>query len=161
MAASPNWYLSGGGGNSNPNQSLGGQISGTPAPQALFDNVSSAEAEPGDIEYRCVFVKNDGNVNLLATKIWIQQNTPDPDTNVAIGLDPSGLNGIPPTIAGENLPPVGVSFSAPASEAAALSLGTIGAAGYYPIWIRRTVLVNAGPYDNDSFTLRVQGDTSV
>jgi hypothetical protein len=161
MAANPNWYLSGGGGNSNPNLSLGGQASSTPAPQSLFDNVSSNEAQPGDVEYRCIFVKNAGDVNLLTAKVWILQNTPDPDTVVAIGLDPSGLNGIPPIIANENTPPVGVSFSAPADEASAISLGTIGAGQSYPVWVRRTVLANAGPYNNDSFTLRVQGDTSV
>ena len=51
------YYLSGGGGNTNPNASLGGAISSTEITPAslhnLFDLVSSADASAGTDDYRC------------------------------------------------------------------------------------------------------------
>lgn len=46
------YKLSGGSGNSDPNASLGGVISTTTASTNVYDDVGSAEAIAGDIEYR-------------------------------------------------------------------------------------------------------------
>jgi hypothetical protein len=159
LAAIPRWYLSGGASNTNPNNSLGGAISSTVAPGNLFDDVLGSESNAGDTEYRGVYVKNDGDVDLQATVVWIQVNTPDVDTSVSIGLTALGSNQTMETIADEGMAPVGVVFTAPASKPGGLSMGTLQAGQRYGIWVRRTVNAGAAAYNNDTFTIRVEGDT--
>lgn len=154
------YRLSGGAANADQNASLGGAKSATAASASIFDDVSSAEASSGDAEYRCVYVHNNhGTLTYLGAKIWIQTNTPSADTDVAIGLGTSAVNGVEQTVADEQSAPAGVTFSAPASFAGGLVLGDIPAGQHKAVWIRRTV--NAGAsVASDSFTLRVQGDTN-
>lgn len=159
MPAVPAWYLSGGAANANPSGSLGGAISSTPAPVNLFDDVAGDESAAGDVEYRGVYVKNDGNANLLNAVVWIQVNTPDVDTDIAIALANEGLNATMQSVANENASPVGPLFSAPASKATGLAIGTLAAGQRYGIWVRRTVVTGAAAYNADTFTLRVEGDT--
>ena len=51
------FYLSGGGSNSNPNAALGGVISSSAITNAsdnnLFDDVTGDEADSGETHYRC------------------------------------------------------------------------------------------------------------
>lgn len=154
------YRLSGGSGNSDQNASLGGAKSSSSASASIFDDVSSAEASSGDTEYRCVYIHNNhGTLTYLGSKVWIQTNTPSADTDVAIGLGTSAVNGTEQTVADENTAPSGVTFSAPTSFAGGLSIGDIPAGQHKAVWIRRTI--NAGAaVASDSFTLRVQGDTN-
>ena len=154
------YRLSGGAGNTDQNASLGGVKSSTAASASIFDDVTSAEASSGDTEYRCVYVHNNhGTLTYLGSKVWVQANTPSSDTDVAIGLGTSAVNGTEQTVADENTAPSGVVFSAPSSFAGGLSIGDIPAGQHKAVWIRRTV--NAGAaVATDSFTLRVQGDTN-
>lgn len=156
--------LSGGGGNTSGDASLGGAISSTSAPSTLnglFDAVSGAEATSGDTEYRCVYVKNNnGSLTLVAPYIWVQTNTPSTDTTIAIGLGTAAVDATEQTITDESTAPSGVSFSSPASYAAGLAITDLAAGSYKAIWIRRTVTAGASAYANDTFTLRVQGETS-
>jgi len=151
--------LSGGSSNSDPVASLGGVKSSTAAVN-YFDDVTSAEAGSGDVEYRCIYVHNNhGSLTLLGAKVFIQTQTPSSDTDVAIGLGTSAINGTEQTVANEDAAPSGVSFSAPASFAAGLSIGDLAAGAHKAVWVRRTVNAGATAY-SDSFTLRVQGDTN-
>lgn len=154
------YRLSGGSGNTDQNASLGGiKSTTTVASSAIFDDVSSAESLAGDTEYRCVYVHNNhGSLTMQDTKIWIEANTPSATTDIAIALGGEGLNGTAETVANENTAPSGETFSSPANEGAALSMGNIPFGQHYPVWIRRTV--NAGTAAAaDSFTLRVKCDT--
>lgn len=153
------YRLSGGAANADPSASLGGALSSTAASN-YFDDVSSAEATSGDIEYRCIYVRNNhGTLTLLGAKIWIQANTPSPDTDVAIGLGTSAVSGTEQTVTDENTAPAGVSFSAPSSLAGGLNIGDLAPGAHKAIWVRRTVNPAAAAYA-DSFTLRTQGDTN-
>jgi hypothetical protein len=153
------YRLSGGAANADPSVSLGGALSSTAASN-YFDDVSSAEAASGDIEYRCIYVRNNhGTLTLLGAKIWIQTNTPSPDTDVAIGLGTSAVSGTEQTVTDENTAPAGVIFSAPSSLAGGLSIGDLGPGAHKAVWVRRTVNAAAAAYA-DSFTLRTQGDTN-
>lgn len=154
------YRLSGGAANSDQSASLGGAKSSSSASASIYDDVSSAEASSGDTEYRCVYIHNNhGTLTYLGSKVWIQTNTPSADTDVAIGLGTSAVNGTEQTVADENTAPSGVTFSAPTSFAGGLSIGDIPAGQHKAVWIRRTV--NAGAaVASDSFTLRVQGDTN-
>lgn len=156
-------YLSGGAANSNPNASLGGAISSTEVVNNtlhnLFDKVTGAESAAGDIEYRCVFIKNThATLTLQGAKIYISTNTPSADTTVAIGV--ATETGSPvETIANENTAPANPTFSTPTTEGAALSLGDLAPGASKAVWIRRTVSAGAAAYSNDSAELTVFGDT--
>jgi hypothetical protein len=161
MAAAPIWRLSGGAANTDPTASLGGIMStSTAAGSNLFDNVTGDESAAGDTEYRGVYVLNNGNVDLQSAVVWIQTNTPDPDTAVAIALAGEGANATMETVANENTAPVGETFTSPTNKAGGLSIGTLAAGQRYGVWIRRTVNAGAVAYNNDTFTLRVEGDTA-
>jgi hypothetical protein len=154
------YRLSGGAANSDQNASLGGAKSSNSATTAIFDDVSSAESSAGDTEYRCVYVHNNhGSLTLQSAVIWVQTNTPSSDTTVDIGLGTSAINGTEQTVANENTAPTSVTFSAPSSFGAGLSLGNVPAGQHKAVWVRRTVTAGAAAAA-DSFTLRVQGDTA-
>ena len=153
------YRLSGGSANTDPLLSLGGAASTTDAASTIFDNVTSAEASAGDTEYRCVYVKNNhGTLTALGTTIWIQSNTPAPDTTVDIGLGTSAVSGTEQTVANENTAPSGVTFSAPTNLAGGLVIGDLAPGATKAVWIRRTITAGAVA-SNDGFTLRSQCDT--
>lgn len=154
------YRFSGGASNSDPTLSLGGVKSSVEAGSTVFDDVSSAEALAGDIEYRGLYVHNaHATESYILPKIWIQANTPSATTEIAIGLGTSALNGTEQTIANESTAPVGVTFSTVSTEGTGIDLGTIPAGQSRFIWIRRTV--NAGTAAaNESATIRVKGDSN-
>lgn len=143
---------------------LGGAISGSDVSTALhglFDVVAGSESLAGDVEYRCVYVRNGhATLTLYNAVAFIQTNSPSSDTSVDIGLGTSAVNGTEQTIANENTAPSGVSFSAPSAYIGGLSIGDIPAGQHKAIWIRRTVSAGAAAYSGDGMTLAVQGDTA-
>ena len=154
------YRLSGGASNTDVNASLGGAKSSTSVGTGLhnlFDVVGSAEAATGDTEYRCVYVHNNhGTLTMQSAKIWISSNTPSTDTSVEIALGSSAVNGTETSVANENTAPSGPTFSAPASEGAALSIGDIPAGQHKAVWIKRIVNTGAVAYNNDTVTLTVK-----
>lgn len=162
-AANVKFRLSGGAANPLGDSSLGGVISSELMPaslNALFDRVNSAEALAGDVEYRCVYLKNShATLTLYAATVWLAANTPSPDTSVSIGLGTAAVNATEQTVADESTAPSGVSFSAPASYGAGLVIGDIPPGQHKAVWIRRTVSAAAAAYNGDIFALGWQGDT--
>lgn len=83
--------LSGGAGNTSGDVSLGGAISSSSVSasvNSLFDYVSGDQSAAGDIEYRCIYVRNNhGSLTLYGTKLWISANTPSTSTSVDIVLE--------------------------------------------------------------------------
>lgn len=160
LASDLKYRLSGGAANTDPNASLGGAKSSTDVPLNLFDDVSSAEASAGDTEYRCVYIHNNhGSLPLQNAVVWVQSQTPSTDTSVAIGVGSSATNGVEQTVANENTAPASVTFASPSTKVAGLVLGNIPAGQHKAIWVRRDVAASAQAYNNDTFTLRVEGDT--
>ena len=165
VSADIDFRLSGGAANSDPNASLGGAKSSTEITAAslhnLFDQVASAESSAGDVEYRCFYVHNaHATLALQNAVIWVQTNTPASDTTVDIGLGTSAVNGTEQTIANESTAPSGVTFSAPATEGAGLSIGNIPAGQHKAVWVRRTISAGAAANNLDNVVLRVKGDTA-
>lgn len=155
------YRMSGGAANSDPAAALGGAMSSTAfTANAIFDDVSSAEATAGDTEYRCFYVRNGhATLTLTSAKVFIQAQTSSADTDIAIALGGEGVNGTAETVGNEGTAPTGESFSQPASYAAGLSLGDLAPGDYYPVWVRRTVNAGAAAA-TDTWTIRVQGDTA-
>jgi hypothetical protein len=152
--------LSGGASNAVPLASLGGVKSSVDAASTLFDDVSSAEAAAGDAEYRCVYVHNaHATLPLIGAVLWTPANTPSTATTIDVGVGTSAMNGTEQTVANEGAAPNGVTFSAAATQAAGVALGDIPAGQSRAVWLRRTIDAGAGAV-NDTFTIRVTGDTA-
>ena len=167
LAANLKWYYSGGTLNTSPDASLGGVISNTEVGtsiHSLFDRVTGAEASTGDTEYRCIYFRNTDTdaSGLISAAVFILSQTTSGDTEIEIGLDPNGKNGIANSIATESNIPSGVTFSAPASYATGLSLpsGPYVEDDYVGIWIKRIVQSSAASTASDSCSLRVEGGTA-
>lgn len=149
--------LSGGSSNSVGNSSLGGVKSSNAASTSidgLFDQVSSAEAVAGDVEYRCVYLHNaNATSEMISAGVWVSANTPLAGSTIDIGVGTAAVNGTEQTIANESTAPTSVTFSAPTTQGTMLSLGNIPAGQHKAIWIRRTITAGAGASANDTFTL--------
>lgn len=158
------YRLSGGSGNTDPNASLGGVKSSTAIGSGLhnlFDIVSSAESAAGDTEYRCFYVHNaHATLTMQNSVIWIQSNTTSTDTTIEIALGSSAVNGTEQTVANESTAPTGVTFSAPANQGAALSIGNVLPGEHKAVWVKRIVNVASSAYNNDTATIRVLCDTA-
>tara|TARA_Y100001963_G_scaffold128140_1_gene182150 strand:- start:3326 stop:3820 length:495 start_codon:yes stop_codon:yes gene_type:complete len=145
---------------------LGGPISATEIVSAqmnnVFDNVNSGESATGDVEYRCIYVKNTNpSLTLLQSILWISVNTASPDTEIAVGLDPAGINNSAQVIASETAVPLGVTFASAPNEMSALDVGNIpGNGGFVGVWLRRTVLAGAAATGEDYATITLQGETT-
>lgn len=159
------YRLSGGAANSDVNASLGGAKSSNSLVSAtsnnFFDAAASAELSVGDVEYRCFYVHNNhGSLTLQNAVVWLTSNTPSADTTIDIGLGSSAVNGTEQTVANESTAPTSVTFSAPATEGAALALGNIPAGQHKAVWLRRTITAGAAAFTDDACTIRVKGDTA-
>jgi hypothetical protein len=149
---------SGGAANANMNASLGGAVSANNVTSALFDDVQSSEASAGDIEYRCIYVRNaHPTLTLIGAVLWLTSNTTG--NRVFIGLGTSAINGTEQTIADENTAPVGVSFSQPSTKGTALTIGDLAPSATKAFWFRRTIPASTAG-GTDTFNYRVEGDTA-
>jgi hypothetical protein len=154
--------LSGGAANASGNASLGGAKSANAASATvdlLFDQVASAEAAAGDVEYRCVYLHNaNATSSMLSAVVWVSANTPSSSTTLSIGVGTAAVNGTEQTVADETTASAGVTFSEPASQGAGLALGDIPAGQHKAIWLRRTVTAAAGATANDTWSLGYAAD---
>lgn len=152
-----------------PNLSIGKYMSQTAWPgdtiHDLFDLITGEQNTAEQVDYRCVFVYNThSDLTLWGAKIWLSAVTAD-GADMAIGVDPTAASlqnassAQAVSAATDAAAPVGVSFSAPLSAGAALSLGDIGPGKCKAVWLRRTA-TDSDPINDDSFTLTIRGDTN-
>lgn len=155
-------YFTGGGTGAT---SLGGAITATELTDNtlnnLWDDVTGDEASAGDTEYRCICVKNtNATLTLTSSKFWIQSNTTGGDS-IEVGLDLAGLNATPDDVANENTAPSpAVTFVTAVDKANGLNTGNIPAGQYYGIWIKRIVGSSTSVFDNSTYVLKLEGDTT-
>lgn len=114
----------------------------------IYDDVTKDESNDGVIRYRCVYYDNDSSDAKKDAKLWIESNTDGADT-ISIALDAAGAGGTAAVIANENTAPAGATFTAPSTEATALSIGDLTANQSYPFWIKQEV-----PAGTDTETLK-------
>lgn len=155
VASELKFYLSGGASNTDPSLSVGGDISSTEVSSllnGLFDAVTADEATSGVVDYRCIYLMNTNATDTVDDiKLWIQSQTTSPDTEIAIGLDPVGADGV----AGSD--PEDPTYSAPSDVGSALDMGDFVAGTFYAFWLRRTVNPGASSSASDATQLRVTG----
>ena len=163
-------FLSGGStgaGNTDPAESLGSVITSTAVDQNttlnnLFDDVGSTESADGDIEYRCVWIKNNhASLTLQNASVYIYSNTPSTFTDMAIGFEPGVVGAVPSIIADENTAPAGVSWTSSTGEGNKITVtgSDMLFSEIQALWVRRTVSAGASAYANDAVILRILGDT--
>ena len=149
--------------------SLGGQISTTEITDAtlhnLFDVITGDENAASDVEYRCIFVHNNhGSLTWENVVVWISAETAG-GANTAISVDTTGVTPVgsaspqAKTAADESTAPSGQTFTSPTTKGTGLSIGDIPAGSCAAIWLRRTA-TNSAALDNDSVTIRAEGDTA-
>ncbi|NKB37862.1 MAG: hypothetical protein GKR93_11955 [Gammaproteobacteria bacterium] len=165
VAGDIDFHLSGGAANAVPDAALGGAISSVEIVAAtvsnLFDVVDGDEADAGDTEYRCFYVKNNhGSLTLQGAEVWVQTETPSVDTDEEIGLGTSAVNGIEQTIADESTAPAGVVFSQANGEGSSLAIGDIPAGEHKAIWVKRVISAAASAVNADASLIRVKGATA-
>ena len=157
------FYLSGGYFNSDAILSLGGEtssfqlVSGTL--NGLFDRVDTSEAESGDREYRCVYLRNTSQTRkLLGTKIWIETGTASADTAIAISIGSSGINGTEPTIPDEGLEPPMNFFEIPLQSPDEPNIGDLYPGDHIGLWIRWSVKTGTTSIGDDFAVIRIDGE---
>lgn len=156
--------LSGGAAQADPNLSLGGAKSSNAVTSGqannLWDDVSGAESQAGDVEFRGFYWHNNhGSLALQSAVTWIDSLTSSADTEFDIALAAEAVGATMATIADESTVPASVTFTRPTSKATGLSIGNIPAGSHKGVWIRRTVTAGAAAAA-DSGSVRVEGDTA-
>lgn len=146
--------------------SLGDQVSTTVIPNgqanALFDDVSGAEASAGDTEYRCMFILNNhATLTLFGAQVSVQTQTAG-GASIDIALDNTAISAKgaataqAATVANENTSP---GASAGAFGAGPLTIGDLGPGQVKAIWVRRTVGVATAGQNVDGVTFAWSGET--
>lgn len=158
------FYLSGGASNADISAALGGVISSNivsiTSLHNLFTAVTPGEALAGDVEYRCIYVRNT-NVSLTMSSVmaWINSNTPNTQSTLDIGLGTSVISATEQTVSDASSAPGAVTFSAPTSKEAGLVIGDLVTDATKAIWLRRTISVAAVAYSGDQASLSIGGGT--
>lgn len=164
MAATLQFNLTGGAGNSDPDASLGGVMStteiSTTALNNIFDDVDPTEAGTGDTEYRFIDVYNSGDETATSVEIYISSNTSSADTELTIGQDATNN----PHLSSADLETLANESTAPASpvitfglypEGGKLSLDDIAAGSAARICLKRVVSASATNTSEDTCTIAV------
>lgn len=144
--------------------SLGKYISTTDvtaAPNAFFDDVSSAEASAGDTEYRCVFVYNahatDSALNVtvqIVSEVALGATTTAALDNAAVSaVGNASAQAFGPVANEDTAPTVSDTFNTSSK-----SIGTLAAGQVKGVWLKRTVTAATAAMTGDGFTFRVTFD---
>lgn len=150
--------------------SLGEFISTTEITTAVlnnwFDDVSGDENAALDVEYRCIFVHNShGTLTLTAPMVWLSAEVAG-GANIAIAIDTLAASALASAsaqadeVVDESTAPDAVgAFSSPTTKATGLALGDLAPGNVRAVWFRRTATDSAA-LDDDSATIRIEGDTA-
>lgn len=138
---------------------LGGPITSAPAAE-LFADVRGVEAEKGFTDYACVYFANldpspDGILDPEAFLVV----KPGTQSDVSLGVDPSGKNGLAQTISSRREPPDGVVFVHSSVEVPfRLPNAPYHQDDRIALWIRREVPKGANVAE-EGFKLIIRGES--
>lgn len=126
------------------------------ATEEVFDNVSALESLAGDVEYRCLYIKNTHATDVAYdVRVWVKSQPVGPD-ELDIALDSGGKNvqAIGPLTTEEDGSSLltGLAFTRPSTQATGLSIGNLSAGDYYAFWIRRTVAAETSQKEPNDFS---------
>lgn len=120
------------------------------ADQNIFDDVSNAERDAGDTEYRKIYIRNENADTWNAVKAWVDTFTAATNDEITIKL---GTNAGVQSVEG-----VAAGYVSPSSKAHAdvLSIGNLANNAYASIWIKRIVSAAGDGYTANSFKLAAE-----
>lgn len=101
------------------------------------DNVTGAEEDAGDTEYRAIALYNPTTFDITNVKAWLGASGPE------IGYETPTADAIQ-TIANEGTAPTGISWNTGTTAGTGLSIGTIAAGGWVGLWIKRPIAAGVG-----------------
>ena len=184
-------YLTGatsdGGAQSDPDQSLGNYRSSTEIVDEndnnIFDDVSGAESQAGDTEYRCICFKNEhGSLELQNARVYLADADIGTGNSIAFAVEVpatgSETGGNAQSVANESTAPQvnttdhngtgsGVSDWSTATDynnGVPVSQGShdanLGVGEIVFVWVRRTIGTGASAASGVNFTVRLEGDTA-
>ena len=148
--------------------SLGKYISTTEIPDAalnnLFDNVTGDQNAAGDVNYRCFFIHNaHATLTLMSAFIWISAEVPGGadmaflvDSTVASPIGQASAQA--KEVVNEYGAPSEPTFYTTTTKGVNIS-GSLLPGYCRAFWVRRTA-TNSAALDNDSVTLKVEGETA-
>ena len=125
----------------------------------IFDKVTGAESNAGDIEYRVIYVQNKhGSLAAEAVTLYITlPDNGDPDY-IDIGIN-EAKNTAAQDLADETAGPTGVTWSSPDEYVDGIDMGGLNNDDYRAIYLRRTVPAAAAADDEARFQIHVDVDT--
>lgn len=122
--------------------------------------VRGIQAEDGAVLYSCIYLRNDDDDpdGFMDPFLWVAELPPQ--TDIALGLDPSGKNGTADRLARSTDEPSGVSWKNAHDFLTSVKLpdGPYMKGDHIAIWVRRTVPPGASPMEEMTL-LRVRGET--
>ena len=154
MAATLEFFYSGGGSNSDPELSLGGSISSANISTTSLNNLFQ-DAEPpwtadqDSVQYVGINLKNTDGSYLARNVTFYFVDTPNVESTLAVWNDTTGTQSIPDQ---DTIPTGSPSWTTPLIGSK-LSLGDLAAGASHRLWIRRTVIEGAVNIQNDTAVL--------
>jgi len=117
------------------------------ADQNIFDDVTDAERDAGDTEYRKIFIRNENADTWNAVKAWIDTFTAASNDEITIKL---GTNAGVQSVEG-----VAAGYVSPDSKVHGdvLSVGDLAQNAYKAVWIKRVVSAGGDGYTENTFKL--------
>lgn len=156
-------YLTGGSSNTNPNLSLGGNVSSTEVVSnelhKLFRRITDSEASSGVTLYRCVAIKNkDPALEMRNVAFYMVVDSKSGDSLVTYSRAQAGKNTVETAVANEFTAPTGsnINFVAALQRSGGLNLGNLDQNEFFNVWIKYIVQPGSLPFANDEFKMRVE-----
>jgi hypothetical protein len=131
----------------------------------LFNDVTGDENAASTVKYRCIFLHNNhASITWQNAVAWLASQVAG-GADFAIGVDAAAASPIGQStvqaaqIATELNAPTSVTFSAPTTKGAGISIGNIPPGYCRAIWIRQTA-TNSPAVNSDGCVIQVEGDTT-
>jgi len=156
-------FLTGGSTNTNPNLSLGGNVSATEVvsdkTNNLFRRIIDSEASSGITLYRCVAIKNKSLTDTFTNvAFYMVSDTLSFDDLALYSFAQSPKNVVETAIPSETTAPSGpkINFIAALNRSGGLFLGDLAPGEFINVWMRISVNPGAAELADNAFKVRVE-----
>ena len=156
-------YYSGTGSSATPGGSLGGAITaneiGNSVINAVWDDVTIGEADAGDVEYRCFYLKWLGADTIQNVVMFLSSKAHGPQDSVFIGKGTAAKNAVEQSIINETANPTGIAFDNPGSRSTAILVASsMSQNDFQSIWLKRTVEAGSPVINLEDYEIEIQFD---
>jgi hypothetical protein len=156
-------FLTGGSSNTDPNLSIGGNVSSTEITSDnlnnLFRRITESEAGSGITIYRCVALKNkNATQNMINAVFYMVFDTTSVDDLALYSKAQAAKNVVETAVTNEFTAPTGsnISFIAALRRSSGLVLGNLAPTEYINVWMRVSVNPGAKQFTENKFKMRLE-----